>query len=75
MLNKKGKVVLTIPLGYNDYLDSLIKEMKIFDEQRFLKRVSSSNIWREIKIEEAKDIKYGKPYPFANGIVVGIINA
>lgn len=71
-----GTLLVTVPLGYNEALDRDLREGRIaFDELRFLKRVSPRNHWREIPASEAEGIEYGAPYPWANGLAVGIRRA
>jgi len=70
-LNKKGKIVMTIPIGYNPDIDKIIfdNEFKL-DKQKFLKRVSKRE-WKEVKIEEAAKCRYGRPFPYANAVMIG----
>ena len=72
-LNKQGKMVVTLPLGYNAAMDNLLFSGKLnFDQTFFMKRISRNNKWKEIDIEKAKGAKYGKPYHAANVLVIGI---
>lgn len=44
-----GEIVVTLPIGYNTYLDKLLKEDKIqFTEQYYLKRISDDNKWIQV---------------------------
>ena len=44
-----GEIVVTLPIGYNTYLDKLLKEDKIrFTEQYYLKRISDDNRWIQV---------------------------
>lgn len=74
-LKKKGEIVFTHPLGYNFVLDTYIKKGRIkLKEKSLLKRISSSNRWKEIPwLKISEDFKYNTPFPYANSIVVGII--
>ncbi len=72
-LNKNGKIIASVPLGYNPHLDELIKKNKIFDKQYFIKRISRDNKWKQAYLEELKEVKYGKPFPFANVVAIGVI--
>jgi hypothetical protein len=70
-----GEIVVSLPIGYNTYLDKLLKEDKIRStEQYYLKRISNDNKWIQVgggvKSVEAK---YGTPFPYANVVVIGII--
>jgi hypothetical protein len=73
LLKPKGKIIVTAPLGYNPHLDHLVKSGKIgFTSQYFLKRISK-NRWVETDWDCVKDSKFNSPYPFANALVVGMI--
>jgi SAM-dependent methyltransferase len=74
VLNAKGKIIITVPLGYNPGLDDLIKTGRInFDKQFYLKRISTDNRWVETGWENVAQSKFHSPYPFANGLLVGVI--
>lgn len=73
-LNKEGKAIFTMPLGYNIQMDKLLFERKIkFDEKVFLKRINKKNEWKEASEEESKKARYGSPFKAANYLIVGII--
>lgn len=73
-LNKNGKMIVTLPLGYNTAMDSLLFSGKLnFDKTFFMKRVSRNNQWKEINAEKAKGARYGKPYNAANVLFIGIL--
>ena len=75
LLYKKGKLVVSIPLGYNPDMDKLLKEKKIqFTQQYYLKRISKDNKWIEINHNDAFNIKYGTPFCYANGLLIGIMS-
>lgn len=67
-----GTIVASLPLGYNDYFNNLLKTGKTpFTEQHFLKRVSKRNYWIETDWDHCRDAKYGRFV--ANAVVIGII--
>ena len=71
-----GEIVVTLPIGYNTYLDKLLKEDKDkirFTEQYYLKRISDDNKWTQVGGGEVREAKYGTPFPYANVLVIGII--
>lgn len=69
-----GILVVTMPLGYNSYLDKLLKEKKIeFTKTYFMKRITSDNKWAETTWEDIKDLKFSYDPVFANGLIIGII--
>jgi SAM-dependent methyltransferase len=74
-LAPSGKLAVTFPLAYNPELDKLLKDGKLqFTGQRYLKRVSRDNRWKEVEWEDVRDARYGYPYPRANALVIGTID-
>ncbi len=74
LLNPKGRIVVTIPIGYNPHLDALLRSNRIgFDKILCLKRVSEDNRWVETTWKDIENSKFNSPFPFANGLVVGVI--
>lgn len=74
MLAPKGKIIVTFPLGYNDEMDTMLRNGKIeFTNQIYLKKISKDNTWKEVDSKDLQDIKYNKFLQSAKGIVVGII--
>jgi hypothetical protein len=70
-LAKDGLLVATVPIGYNPHLDELIfGRDRLFDSQRYLKRESPLNTWRQVDEHQAALLEYGRPYPYANGLVI-----
>jgi hypothetical protein len=75
LLADNGTIIITLPVGQNTALDSMIKEGVLnFDQQYYLLRISKSNQWKEASWNEIKDQQYNKSYSFANAIVIGIIS-
>ena len=69
---KEINLIVTLPLGYNQALNSHLKNGTIkFYEQNYLLRIGN-NSWREASWDEVKETTFGNPYPGANGLVVGI---
>jgi len=69
-LNPNGKLIITVPLGYNNYLDKEILNHNFgFDKLIFMKRLTRNNKWAETAFLE-KDIVYGHPFNNANYICV-----
>jgi hypothetical protein len=72
LLADNGQMLVTLPLGYNDFVDQMVRENKTgFSETRYMLRVSADNQWREAQLAEVVGIKFGSPFPCANAIVVG----
>src|SRR5581483_2472937 len=72
LLAPGGRIVLTLPLGYNPHLDRMLDRKQIrFSEARYLKRVSRDNRWIETEWAGVRGSRYNSPYPFANALVIG----
>lgn len=68
-----GIMVLTLPVGYNPAVDEYLEDGRLgFTERYFLKRMSADNEWTEVARDVAKDAQYGRPFPYANAIAVGV---
>jgi hypothetical protein len=75
LIVSKGKIIVTLPLGFNIEMDKLIKEEKIHFTKRYcLKRISTDNRWVEVDWNDIREAKYGSPFPCANALVIGIID-
>jgi hypothetical protein len=73
MLSPGGRAIATVPLGYNPYLDELLRGRGVgFDQELCLLRVGRT-AWREAQRETLGEPAYGKPFPGANGLVIGVI--
>lgn len=71
LLSTNGIAVITVPLGYNPEIDSIIANGDVvFSKRYFLKRVSILNIWEETTMEDAMRFKYGQKYPAANSVAM-----
>lgn len=67
-----GQIVASLPVGYNEFLDGLLRDDKSpFTTQHFLKRISKRNYWVESDWNGCKDATYGRFV--AHAIVIGII--
>ena len=72
LLKDGGQMLATMPLGYNPHVDELVRTRQTgFEDVRYLRRISSTNRWREVKWEEVDEIPYNSPFPCANAIIVG----
>ncbi len=74
LLAPKGKMVVTLPVGQNPNLDKLLRERKIrFTRLQCLERISGDNRWVESDWGHVQNAEYNKPFPAANGLVIGTI--
>lgn len=74
-LSSDGKIIVTLPLGYNPSLDDFLKNRILkFDEMFFMKRVSKNNRWEQVSEEKVFLKKYSNKFPpHANELFIGII--
>ncbi|MBN1645247.1 hypothetical protein JW851_04415 [Candidatus Woesearchaeota archaeon] len=73
-LKKGGQLIFTVPLGYNTYMDYILKHNKIrLHKKYFFKRISLNNQWILTSEKEAFSKKYNFPYECANAIMLGIL--
>ncbi len=71
-LAPEGKLIVTIPLGHNNILDSYLESGKIkFTENYYLTRISNSNKWKEIK-SGYYNVKNHSQYPGAHVLFIGV---
>ena len=70
-LNKKGKIIISIPIGWNPGIDNLFFENKFkFNKIRYVERIGPRQ-WIQVPMKAASKCKYGKPYPYANCLAIG----
>lgn len=70
-----GKMIVTLPIGYNKEMDKKLFTGKLgFDDIFFLKRISKRNEWKEVEKNEVIYVRYGHPFSSANAICIGIMN-
>jgi hypothetical protein len=70
LLTAGGQLVLTLPLGYNPALDSMIADGELgSDRAIFLKRTGRL-AWQTVDAEAALACEYGRPFPYANGVMI-----
>jgi cyclopropane fatty-acyl-phospholipid synthase-like methyltransferase len=73
LLKDNGKLIVTIPIGYNDFITEYIREKRFdFHNEIFLKRINKSNKWLQVGAEDAIYLQYNSPYQNANSLYIGI---
>jgi len=70
LLSPKGKLIITVPFGYNPHLDRYLAEERIKPNRAWFFEKISKLDWKETRKDEALKRNYSKPYPFANAIMV-----
>lgn len=72
LLAPGGRMVVTLPLGYNPEMDALLARNAIpFTRRHCLKRRGWCT-WKEAAWEEIAGSRYGVGWPGASGLVVGV---
>lgn len=75
-LNKNGKIIFSVPIGYNNDLDKIIQDNQLaINVETYLERNSKINTWINTNKKSAFKRKYNSPYPNANAIMIGEIKA
>ena len=75
LLALDGRLVITVPLGYNPDLDELIETDTLGEDRAsFLLRSGPRN-WAEVARAEAVGTRFGCPFPYANALMVAEFNA
>lgn len=68
-----GRLLVTVPFGYNLGLDEDIRSGRFaFERQVAYRRVNREGDWHEVSLEEGLNCQYGSPFDAANGILVGV---
>jgi hypothetical protein len=77
LLKPGGEMHVTVPVGYNPFLDQYFDKKKIaFPEIHFFKRISEDNRWAEVTWEQVKSVGYYKGKTWhANGLAYLILKA
>lgn len=69
-LNPNGLLFVTVPLNYNEDLDSFIKSNPTQFTINFLARISFMNMWKQVPKEAAFQYNYNYRYFHANSIAI-----
>ena len=71
LLNRGGNMLVTVPMGFNSFLDQFLETNALgFDQTQFMRRVSGVNEWVECGWDQVKGAKYNSPYNNANAIAI-----
>ena len=69
-----GKIIATLPLGFNLEMDQLLKDNQLpLSEAFYLKRISTDNHWIQVRWEDIEGARYGDPFHCANALVIGVV--
>ncbi|MBM3898281.1 MAG: hypothetical protein FJ358_07160 [Thaumarchaeota archaeon] len=72
LLAPSGKIVATVPLGFNPAMDRIVDDGKLFSTRIFMKRMNRET-WVQADYDEVKGVRYGKPFKYANALCVWTI--
>jgi len=75
LLEPAGKLVLTVPIGYNPELDEMLKKGELPFEREFYLRRTGRLQWEPCDKRVALSCRYRTPFPYANAILVGECSA
>lgn len=70
LLSENGRLVITVPVGYNSELDRLLGENALRPAKETFLKMFGRLDWREVPKEEALRCRYKEPYPYANAVAV-----
>jgi hypothetical protein len=75
LLAPGGQAWITIPAGYNPFIDECLRKGTIaFDASYGMKRISRWNDWVQCSVDEALRCTYGYPHaPSATGIIIAVL--
>lgn len=70
LLNPSGLMVITVPLGWNPAMDTLIQQCSMPTHREFYLRRVAQREWQQCDRDEAMPCRYGTPYQAANALLV-----
>jgi len=72
MLSPGGELICTLPIGYRKEANHLVFDCpELFSNQWFMKRISDNNEWEQVEKKDVRGVKYGRPWKWANSIMIG----
>jgi len=71
LLAPGGKLVITVPIGYNADLDRMLLNNMLGAKQQWYMRRTAKRRWTTCDWPAAADCRYGTPHPYANAIMIG----
>ncbi|MFZ5424785.1 MAG: hypothetical protein ACOZAO_03190 [Patescibacteria group bacterium] len=71
LLKPGGKLLVTMPMGWSDFVDNYVKQGEFLDYKvNFMKRHTADNSWKQVSREEIVGSNYNEPFPNANAIII-----
>lgn len=75
LLQPAGRLVITVPLGYNPHLDQLIEQDALGQDREIFMLRSGKREWNEVARDQAVGTPFGSPWPYANALMVAEFTA
>jgi len=73
LLAPGGSFLITVPVGYNPEMDRMLdRGMPGCRTFSCYRKVGTDNTWLPCRWEDIRNTRWGSPYPYATGIVVGV---
>lgn len=73
LVKPRGRMLVTIPIGYNHALDSAVRSGRVsMPTSTILVRTDRENRWCESSLEEGLRCSYGHPFNNANAVWIGM---
>ena len=73
--NPQGRLAITVPLGYNPELDRLIERNELGEDRGWFLLRHGPREWKEVARHQAMGTPFGRPFPFANALLVAEFDA
>lgn len=70
LLSKGGTLILTVPAGYNSYLDDIIRERAIEQAQFYHFKRTGRIRWVQSEFKDIDGLPYGSPWGAANALTI-----
>lgn len=67
-LRPGGRLLFTVPLGYNPSVDAWLERPPAGFVVHFMRRRTLDNQWEEVPWSFVRGAEYGRPYPCANAV-------
>lgn len=75
ILAAEGKLVITVPIGYNPHLDRLIREQALGASREVYFVRTAFSTWTPADRSNALKKQYRRPFPYANALLVAEFTA
>ena len=75
LLAADGRLVITVPLGYNPVLDKLIATLTLGETRADFLHRTGPRQWTESTREAVTGTEFGRPFPYANALCVATFEA